>query len=408
MKFSAADVRRLRKPGQYHDGGGLYLAVISETRRNWQLRFWINGRARVMGLGRAADVTLAEARDKAAAARKLVAAGIDPIEHRRAEQSAAQASAIKQTTFSEAAARYIAAHEAAWRHPKHSHQWRSSLATYAEPVIGALPVSDIDVNLMLRVLQPVWNRIPETASRVRSRIETVLDYATVRGWRSGPNPATWRGNLRLLLPPKTKLRQIEHFAALPWREVPRFIAELRKREGMGAKALEFAILTTTRSSEVRGARWGEVDLEAAAWTIPASRMKGNRPHRIPLSARALAILADMAKLKADGDLVFHGRQYRVPMASVALILVLRRMGYGALTAHGFRSTFRDWCADTGKPADVAEAALAHAIGSKTVAAYHRTDLFAPRRILMDEWAAFLDRAPAAVVPLLGDRASIGA
>ncbi len=401
MKFNAAAVRRrLRKPGKHNDGRGLILHVVTEGRGNWVLRYSRSGRERAMGLG-SASVAIAdeEAREKAQAARKLLAQGIDPIDHRHGVQAAAQVGQAARVTFAEVAARYIAAHEAGWRNPKHCKQWRSTLGAYAEPVIGATPVGAIDTDMVLRVLQPIWNSKPETASRVRSRIELVLDYATARKWRSGPNPAIWRGNLKLMLPATAKVRTVQHHAALDWRELPAFMVQLRARQDMGARALEFAILTAARSGEARGARWGEIDLDRAVWTIPAARMKGAREHRVPLAERALAILTAQAALRDDSGLVFLGQQHGKAMADMTLTATLRRMGRGDLTAHGFRSSFRDWCADTGKPAEIAEAALAHIIGDKTVAAYHRSDLFDRRRALMGEWAAYLSRPLAEVVTL---------
>jgi integrase len=399
MKFSAKQVRGLTATGKYNDGHGLILHVISAERRNWLLRYTRGGKERVMGLGSAAVVSLDDARAKALEARKLLAAGIDPIDARRAEQAAAQAQQAARVSFAEAAARYIASHEAGWRNPKHRQQWRNTLTSYAEPVIGAIPVADIDANMVLKVLEPIWHLKTETATRVRSRIEMVLDYATARGWRAGTNPAIWRGNLKLMLPAKTKVRAVKHHAALDWREMSTFMSQLRERDGMGARALEFAILTAARSGEVRDARWGEIDLERATWTIPAARMKGGREHRVPLSDPALAVLGVQAAVRDDSGLVFHGHRDGVPMSDMTLTAVLRRMGRGDLTAHGFRSSFRDWVADNGKPADLAEAALAHAIGNKTVAAYHRTDLYGPRNKLMADWAAYLGRARAEAVAL---------
>ncbi len=400
MKFNAADVRRrLRKPGKHNDGSGLILHVATEGRGNWVLRYSRAGRERTMGLGSASVVSLEEAREKAQAARKLLAAGIDPIDARHGVQAAAQAQQAARVTFAEVAARYIAAHEGGWRNPKHCKQWRNTLAAYAEPVIGATPVAEIDTDMVLRVLQPIWSTKPETASRVRSRIELVLDYAGARKWRSGPNPAIWRGNLKLLLPATAKVRTVKHHAALDWRDLPAFVAQLRERHDMGARALEFAILTAARPLEARGARGSEIDIDRAVWTLPAARMKGAREHRVPLAEPALAILAAQAALRDDSGLVFLGQQHGKPMADMTLTAALRHMGRRDLTAHGFRSSFRDWCADTGKPAEIAEAALAHAIGDATVRAYARTDLFERRRQLMADWAGYLSRPSAEVVTL---------
>jgi integrase len=397
--LTAKKVRGLTAPGKYSDGHGLILHVITTERRNWIYRYMRAGKDRSMGLGSAALVSLEEARQKAHEARKLLAEGVDPIDARQAAQAAAEAAQAARVSFAEAAAMFIAGHEAGWRNPKHRQQWRNTLDTYAAPVIGAIPVTDIDPNMVLRVLQPIWTTKPETASRVRSRIEQVLDYCTARGWRTGTNPAIWRGNLKLMLPATAKVRAVKHHAALDWRLAPAFVAALRERDGMGALALEFAILTAARSGEVRGARWSEIDLDRAIWTLPAARMKGGREHRVPLTESALAILTAQAEVRDDSGLIFHGHRHGTPMSDMTLTAVLRRMGRGDLTAHGFRSTFRDWCADNGKSADIAEAALAHAIGDKTVAAYHRTDLFDPRRKLMADWAAYLAKPEAEVVTL---------
>jgi integrase len=392
------DVRRLREPGRYGDGWGLILNVITADRKNWLFRYTRAGRERWMGLGSTKDVSLAEAREAAQAARKLLKAGIDPIDERAGKVQAAQAATV---TFAEVAELYIDAHERAWRNRKHASQWRNTLATYAGPVIGTKPVADIDVNLVLRTLEPIWSTKHETASRVRSRIEIVLDYATARKWRSGPNPATWRGNLKLLLPRKPKLQRVQHHAALDWREAPAFMAKLREHGGMmGAPALTLAILTAARSSEVRAMRWVEVELERAVWTIPGSRMKSGVEHRVPLSAPALAVLHAQAKLRDDSGLVFHGLRPGAPMNDMTLSAVLRRMDHGDLTVHGFRSMFRDWAAEaTGHPNHVVEQALAHTIGSAVERAYRRGDLFAKRTALMTEWAAYLAQPAAKVVRL---------
>jgi integrase len=399
VKLTSATIRRLREPGKYSDGRGLILHVITAERRNWIFRYMRQGRERMMGLGSAEAVSLDQARERAQAARALLAAGTDPIDHRRAGQQAEQAERAARTTFGEAAAAYLAAHEAGWRNPKHRQQWRNTLATYAEPRLGRLEVAEIDANHVLAVLEPIWHAKPETASRVRSRIELVLDYATARGWRSGANPAIWRGGLKSLLPAKGKVRPVEHHAALPWPEAPGFMALLRKRDGMGARALELAILSAARSGEVRNARWPEFNLDLAIWTIPAERMKARRNHRVPLSDRAVALLRAQAKLGDGSGLVFLGLKYATSMSDMTLTAVLRRMGRGELTAHGFRSTFRDWASEaTHYPGEMVEMALAHAVEDKTEAAYRRGDLFEKRRQLMADWSAFLDRPPAEIVP----------
>jgi integrase len=398
-KLTVALVRTLKTPGKYGDGDGLWLYVTTAERRSWFLHYHRHGKAHEMSLGSAALVTLAQARQHAHSARQLLAKSIDPIAHRRAEHRRESAQATPIHSFTAAAEAYIAAHEAGWRSPIHRKQWRSTLATYAAPVIGARPVRDIATDHVLAVLQPIWTIKPETASRLRGRIELILSYATARGWRDGPNPAVWRGHLQLMLPAPGKVRPVEHHAALDWREAPAFMAELYTRDSFGARALAFLILTAARSGEVRGARWEEIDADAATWTIPARRMKGGRAHRVPLSAPALAILDEMAKLKDGSGLVFLGMKHGVVLSDMTLTAVLRRMGRGDLTAHGFRSSFRDWAADNGWPGREAEAALAHTIGDNTRAAYERTDLFDPRRKLMAEWADYLSRPPAKVVAL---------
>jgi hypothetical protein len=275
-KLTATAVRTMRTPGKYGDGNGLWLVVTTPERRAWVLRYMRQGRSREMSLGNARDVTLAEAREKAAEARRLLAQGIDPLDQRQASKSAQPATAAIVTTFAQAADRFIAQNEAGWRNPKHRQQWRNTLATYAFPHVGELPVAEVDTAAVLRVLQPVWTKLPETASRLRGRIEAVLDFARVQGWRDGSNPAAWRGHLALALPPKSKVRRVEHHAALDWREMPPFMAKLRERDSFGARALEFAILTAARSGEVRGARWSEIDLGAKLWTVPGVRMKAGR------------------------------------------------------------------------------------------------------------------------------------
>jgi integrase len=396
MELTTAKLRKLTKPGLYGDGQNLYLQVRGPQQRSWLFRYMIRGRARSMGLGHVDDVSLVEARNKADAARRLVREGIDPLDARAAEQARSKA-----ITFSAAAKRFVDAHEAGWRCEKHRATWRSSLAADVEPVIGALPVEAIDTAAVMRVLTPIWQTKPETASRIRGRIEKVLSFATMQGWRSGPNPAVWRGHLQLLLPAVRKVRPMQHFAALDWREAPAFMTTLREQNGMGARALEFAILTAARSGEVRGATWDEIDLDHAIWTIPGSRMKAGKEHRVPLSAAAIALLQSVALLRAGGGLIFPSHQKRhQPMIDRALSYPLERMGRRDLTVHGFRSTFRDWAAEaTGHPNHVVEQALAHTIGSAVEAAYRRGDLFAKRVVLMNDWASYLEQPLAKVVHL---------
>jgi integrase len=392
-KLNAARMRTLTKPGAYGDGAGLYLQVRGPANRSWLYRFKLHGKPHLMGLGTAADVSLAEARDAAGAARKLVRQGVNPIQQRRAAR--ADGAAQAGLTFAQVADAYIAAHEPSWRNVKHRQQWRNTLDTYAAPILGKLPVAQVGVGEVMRVLEPLWREKTETASRLRGRIESVLDYATARGWRIGENPARWRGHLDNLLPARSKVAKIAHHPALPWREVGAFMATLAREEGVSAVALRFAILTAARTGEVIGARWSELDMKEAVWTVPAGRMKASREHRVPLSDGALELLREMGKLrtdrKADGFL-FPGGKAGKPLSSMALLMLLRRMERADLTAHGFRSTFRDWCAEaTNYPREVAEAALAHTLRDKTEAAYQRGDLMEKRQRLMAEWAAFCAR-----------------
>jgi integrase len=399
--------RAVGKPGMYADGGGLYLQV-TDGGASWIYRYMLEGRAREMGLGPLALFGLKEARAKALDARRLHHEGVDPIDARRAERTKAKVDAAKAVTFNQCAEAYIEAHRTGWRNAKHAAQWSATLATYAEPVVGSLPVQAVDTALVMKVLEQevrdgpdkpgaaLWTVRPETAGRLRGRIESILDWARVRGYRDGENPARWRGHLDKLLPARAKVRKVEHHAALPYGELPDFMAEIRRHEGVAARALEFAILTAARTGEVIGARWGEIDLAAHLWTVPASRMKAGKEHRVPLSARAIAILADMKLLIDAGDekeeadaFVFPGGKRGHPLSNMAFLMLLRRMKRDDLTAHGFRSTFRDWVAErTNFPNEVAEMALAHTISSKVEQAYRRGDLFERRRRLMTVWSTY--------------------
>ena len=381
-RLTARTVTSKTASGLYGDGNGLYLQVTPAKTKSWVYRFMMNGRAREMGLGSVADVALAEARQRATEARKLVRSGVDPIEHRKATRATARVSGL---TFKTAAERFIESHKAGWRNEKHAAQWRATLATYVDPVFGDLPVASVDTGMILRALEPIWSDKPETASRVRGRIESILDWAKARGLRGGENPARWRGHLDHLLPARAKVRRVVHHPALPHSEIGAFMAKLRNQNGTAAAALEFAILTATRTSETIGARWSELDPDAALWTIPADRIKAGRAHRVPLSPPALAILKRMRREHAASEFVFPGK--RGPLSNMALLAVLKRMGRDDITTHGFRSTFRDWAAETTNyPREVAEAALAHVVGDKVEAAYRRGDLFEKRRRLMAAWA----------------------
>ena len=395
-KLSAVEVAKAKGPAVLHDGGGLYLRVSGTGSKSWVFRFQLDGKRRDMGLGPYPDVSLAEARGKATAHRKQRHDGTDPLDAREAQRQAERVAIAKGRIFREVAEEFIDRNQAGWRNAKHRQQWRNTLATYVYPTLGELPVSAIDTGLVVQVLESIWATKPETASRVRGRIEAVLDAAKVRGFRDGPNPAQWRGNLALLLPARAKVRKVEHHAALPLDDMPDFLAKLRQREGTAALALQFAILTAARTGEALGARWAEIDLDAKVWTVPAGRMKAGREHRVPLSNAALAVLAKVRPLAVgkggepdQAAPVFPGPRRALPMSNMVFLMLLRRMKRDDLTAHGFRSTFSDWAAErTAYPREVVEMALAHAVGNKVEAAYRRGDLFDKRRKLMDAWAGF--------------------
>jgi integrase len=391
-KLTDRVIRQTKAPGIYTDGNGLYLQVtVSKTgvpRRSWFVRLRLpNGRSRDMGLGRVDLVPLKVAREQAAAARQEAKAGRDPLEAKTAVRVAAATQQASAITFRQCAEAYIAMYSSGWRNSKHAAQWASTLNRYVYPVVGSLPVSVIDTQDITKVLDPIWAAKNETASRVRGRMEAILDWARVRGYRSGDNPARWRGNLALALPARANAKPRGRHAALPFHEMPTFWEKLATREGTGTQALRFAILTAARTGEAVGARWEEIDLGKAIWTVPAARMKGGRDHRVPLSAEALAVLLAMGP--KDIGCVFPGNWPDKPLSNMALLMTLRRMNRADLTVHGFRSTFRDWAAETTDfSGEVAEAALAHAIGDRVEAAYRRGDLFEKPRRLMDTWGAY--------------------
>ncbi len=402
-RLTAAMAKTQRRPGKYPDGNGLYLIVDAPNRRYWRYRYQWQGRERMAAVGNADVMSLDEARIHHFELRAMVRAGIDPLAKRDLERDtrdvAPAAPATETTTFRAAAEAHITAHEAGWKNSKHRQQWRNTL-DHACKLIGNVPVADIDTNHVLKVLQPIWRGTPETANRLRGRIAQVIDFAAARGWRArGPNPASWAGHLEHMFPATRKLQPTEPHPALEWREAPAFMSQVREQPGMGALALQFAILTAARSGEVRGARWDEIDLTTGTWTIPGGRlgrMKGTNPppHRVPLSKPALMILLRLAQVRDGSGLIFFGIKRGALLSDMTLTAVLRRMGRDDISVHGFRSTFRDWAADNGKPADAAERALAHVIGNKVRAAYERTDLFDIRRTLMNEWASFLAQASA--------------
>lgn len=409
-------IRNLRKPGLHFVGQvpGLALQVLPERRdaagrrtqaKTWVLRVTIGGKRRDMGFGGYPEVSLKDARNAARAAREKIRSGLDPIQERHAARMNLRAAEAREraseiASFRKAAREYIAAHESSWRNPKHRAQWASTLKAYAYPVIGDLAVQDVDLGHVRRILEPIWKEKTETATRLRGRIEAILDRAkAVDVGQNHPafpvhwqNPARWRGHLDKILARPSRIAKVEHHEALPFSQATAFMAELRKVGGQGARALEFAVLTAARSGEVRGARWSEIDLNEKVWTIPAARMKAGREHRIPLSTQAMDLLTRAPRI-AGTDLVFpapRGGQ----LSDMTLSAVLRRMNVSAVP-HGFRSTFRDWAAErTSCPHEVCEMALAHVIGNKAEAAYRRGDLFEKRRHLMGDWATYLSSAEA--------------
>jgi integrase len=397
-RLTALEVSALKAKGLYPDGGGLYLQVSSSGSKSWIFRYKVAGKTHDMGLGSFRDVSLAKARQKAKEAREHRTDGRDPIVHRDAARAREKLAAARATTFKDAAEQLIESHEAGWRNAKHRQQWRNTLDTYAYPILGSLPVADVDTGLVLRVLQqpvkgkdgksaPLWNAKTETASRVRGRIEAVMSWAKARGMRSGENPAQWRGHLDQLLPARSKVRRVVHHPALPYAEVPEFMAGLRERDGVTPRALEFTVLCAARTSEALGARFAEFDLKAGLWTLPAVRMKGGREHRVPLSRRAVAIVQSMQQL-AVGEYVFPGLKRDKQLSDMALLMLLRDVHPG-ITTHGFRSSFKDWATEqTRYPDHASEAALAHVSSDKVRAAYQRGDLFEMRRELMDAWAKY--------------------
>ncbi|AJK45390.1 tyrosine-type recombinase/integrase [Burkholderia plantarii] len=373
------------------DGGGLALLVKPNRLKYWQFRYMKpDGREGLLQIGPYPRVTLEAARAARNEHRTAVMRGDDPAALRRLEKARRKVEAARAMTFRQCADAYIAARSVEWVNPKHTQQWRNTLATYAYPVIGTFRPADIDTNLVRKILEPIWLTKNETATRLRGRIESILDWAKVRGLREGENPARWNGHLDQLLAAPAKVQKPKHHAALPYTEIGAFVIELRRTVGIAARALEFTILTAMRTGEVIGAYPCEIDLKAQAWTVPASRMKAKRPHRVPLSSQAVALLRALPTTQ-DGPL-FEGARYGRPLSNMAMLKVLERMGRRELTVHGFRSTFRDWAAEcTPHPNEVVEMALAHAIADKTEAAYRRGDLFDKRRKLMQAWGNYIDQ-----------------
>ena len=374
--------------GKYEDGGGLRLVVSKLGAKNWVLRYTLGGKRREMGLGSFPDVGLADARSKASEYRLQATENIDPIDTRLAEPG-------KVPTFTTCAAQYIRAHRRGWKNAKHARQWVSTLKTYARPVIGAKRVDVIDTEDMLKILSPIWTAKTVTAKRTQGRIENVLDFAAAHKYRDHLNPARWRGHLDKLLPRPSRVKTVSHHPAMPYTEVPGFMVELSNLESTSASALQFLILTATRTNEVLQALWSEIDLEASIWTIPAAKMKTKRGHRVPLSDAVMAILKGLERDEGN-PYVFPGARYGRPLSNISLLQVMRGIGYGVkgsrgdYVPHGFRSSFRDWSGEVSSfPRDVAEMALAHVIANKVEAAYRRGDLFTKRTEMMQMWASYL-------------------
>ena len=405
-RLKAVTVERRKKPGLLSDGGGLYLRVGPNGAKSWIFRYRRRegerrGKLRDMGLGALHTLKLAGAREEAERCRRLLLQGIDPVEARHSDRAKARIAAASAIPFRRCGENYIASHRTAWRNAKHAAQWESTLAAYAYPVLGDLPAQAVDTALVLKVLEPIWTAKPQTASRLRGRIESILDWARVRSYRDGENPARWRGHLDHLLTRPSRAQRAkreatgrgEHLAAMLYERVPAFMVDLRSRETVSARALEFTILTAKRTAEVTGARWPEINLAEKVWTIPAGRMKGEREHRVPLSGAAIAVL-EAIKVTRGVDqrgFVFAGRKPGRGLSSATMWKLLQQdMSYGkTATPHGFRSSFRDWVAErTNFPNEVAEMALAHVVSDKVEAAYRRGDLFQKRRQLADAWATF--------------------
>lgn len=386
-------------PGKYNDGGGLWLEVKPTGNRRWFFRCTVNGQRREPGIGPYPDTSLAQARNRAKALRELVSKGLDPL------NLPPEPEKVIIPTFTQAAARFIRSHRRTWSNPKHARQWAATIRTYAKPIIGNMPVDQIDVQDVLKCLNPIWQKIPETAKRVQGRIENILDWAIAHKYRPAPNPAAWRGNLAQILPRKTKVAAVRHQPAMPFAQVPAFIQGLRDQDSVSALALQFLIRTACRTQEVLEAEWSEIDLEARIWKIPAARMKARREHEVPLTDACLEILAKAPRL-ANNPYIFPGVRPGRPLANMALLMAMRKRGHGVggdksdAVPHGFRSSFRDWAGETTPHArDTVEMALAHVIPNHTERAYRRGTMLDKRRKLMEDWSNYIDRAPAKVIPL---------
>jgi integrase len=391
-QLSAKKVEKIKHPGMYADGAGLYLQVTSNNAKSWIFRYSLRGKAREMGLGSFRKISLADARDQVAGYHRLLRDHLDPIQERDRRRAAAVLAATKSITFKDASDRYIAMRRQGLKNPKHAAQWGTTIATYAEPILGKILVRDIEVGLVHQVLEPIWATKPETAGRVRGRIEKILGWAKVNNFRDGENPARWRDNLDQLLPKLSEVRKVRHHPALPYDELPTFMTKLRKEEGSAARALEFTILTAARTEEVILARPKEINKREKLWIAPAEHMKLKKEHLVPLCDRAMRLLDGESESYLFPSLSHPDKH----LSNMAMLMVLDRMGYGHVTVHGFRSTFKDWTRDRTRFENyVSEAALAHTSGDKIEAAYARSDVLGKRRKLMDAWAAFCASRPVA-------------
>lgn len=395
-RLTAVGVQRITKSGYRLDGAGLYLQVRESGSKSWIFRYRKNGKLHDKGLGSIQALSLADAREAAAKCRKMLAGGIDPILAAKTHRDAVRLEKARRMTFSQCADAFIDSMRPQWKNEKHVAQWTNTIKTYATPIFGDIPVQDVDTALIRKALDPIWQTKNETASRLRGRLENILDWAKVSGLRVGDNPARWKGHLELLLPSPSKVQKTVHHPALPYPQTSSFIKQLRTQSGNAALALEFTILTAARTSETIGAKWAEFDLAAAIWTIPAIRMKMKKEHRVPLCSRAIEIIEKMKSLEAD--YVFPGGRKDMPLSNMAMAAVLKRMERTDITVHGFRSTFRDWAAETtAYPNEVVEMALAHRISNAVEAAYRRGDLMEKRKALMHAWQVYCERdQPAAI------------
>ncbi|MGG7055469.1 tyrosine-type recombinase/integrase [Nitrosomonas sp. ANs5] len=396
QNLTARKCETIKEPGYYADGQNLYLQVSKALSKSWLFIYKFQGRKHEVGLGGYPDISLAVARDGAARWRKVLIAGDNPIEIKREQEYKKHCSRIDNPTFAQCANKFIESHQAGWKNPKHAQQWKNTLDHYVLPIIGNLQVKQIDTGLVMRVLEPIWLEKNETASRLRGRIENILDWASVHKYRQGDNPARWRGHLDKLLSSPNKIQRIKHFKALPYHEMNGLLLALRSNSSISAMALEFLILTAARTGEVIGSQWNEIDFNQKIWIIPAERMKVKKEHRVPIASRTLEILSNVKQLKVN-DYIFPGRTRNGGLSNAAMDKLLQvTLNYDA-TVHGFRSTFRDWASEiTNFPHEMCEMALAHSIKNQAEAAYRRGDMIEKRRVMMEAWLTYIETKPCKV------------